>query len=222
MMRLSHILYKVDDLDQAVRKFSEMGFTVVYGSNPKKAKNAFIWFEEGPFLELFTMNVNPVVYGAVTVILKILGKRSLLNRVKLFKTSSTGFCDVSIETDQRDLGKYIKLLTDKGYDCDRAKGRRTNIKGEKLNWQLAIPSRIDIPFLMSAYNIEQRPETIKHSNGAVRISEVVFATNRNNFPLFSKLIEDDGFKLVEGHGFIDMKVEGWDHPILHPNASENE
>lgn len=199
-----------------------MDFTVVYGSNPQKAKNALNWFEEGPFLELFTMNMNPFLYGVVTVILKILGKQSLLKRVKLFKTSPTGFCDISIDTDQRELDKYIKLLKDKGYDCDRIRGRRTNIKGEKLNWQLAAPSRIDIPFLMSAYNIEQRPETIKHSNGAVSISEVVFATNKNNFTLFSELIEDDRLKLVEGHGFIDMKIEGWDHPMLHPNATENE
>ncbi|WDV48121.1 hypothetical protein PV797_10585 [Clostridiaceae bacterium M8S5] len=36
MMHLSHVLYKVDDLDRAVQCFTDLGFDVIYGSKQKK------------------------------------------------------------------------------------------------------------------------------------------------------------------------------------------
>lgn len=219
-MRLSHILYKVDDLDQAVREFTELGFTVVYGSDPKKATNALIWFEEGPFLELFTMNVNPIIYNIISFVLRLLGKKSLLKRVELYQTSPVGFCDVSIETDDRNLDKDVQFLLDRGYTCDRMNSKRTNHKGKKLNWQLAVTPHTNIPFLMSAYNIKQHPEKITHRNGALSIKEVVFGTSREHLSLLNELIEDERFILIEGNGLVDMKINGWDHSLLHPNIEK--
>ena len=49
-MKLSHILYKSNNLSEAVKQFEEEGFKVEYGSkhNPK---NALIYFSEGPYIE---------------------------------------------------------------------------------------------------------------------------------------------------------------------------
>lgn len=45
-MKVSHILYKVNDLDEAVRDWSKEGFTVEYGKT-KNPYNAIIYFSEG-------------------------------------------------------------------------------------------------------------------------------------------------------------------------------
>lgn len=217
MMKLSHILYKVEDLEKAVKEFTEMGFTVVYGSNPKKATNAMIWFEEGPFIELFTLSMSSFLMGIITFVLKLMGKKSLLKRVILYQTSPTGFCDTSIETEERDLSTYTDFMEDKGFPCDTTKVKRTNIKGEKLIWQISAPPRIDIPFLMSAYNIEQRPDSIVHKNGAKCISKVILGTDKGNFSILKELTDDTRIEIKEGSGLIDVIIDGWDNPILHPN-----
>ena len=51
LMKLSHILYKTNNLPEAVKQFEEDGFKVEYGSkhNPK---NALIYFSEGPYIEI--------------------------------------------------------------------------------------------------------------------------------------------------------------------------
>ncbi len=46
-MKTSHIIYKVDDLHQAVNEFKKKGFEVEYGTK-KNPYNAIIYFSEGP------------------------------------------------------------------------------------------------------------------------------------------------------------------------------
>ena len=50
-MKLSHLLYKVDNLNDSVRFFRDKGFNVEYGSK-NKPKNALIYFSKGPYIEL--------------------------------------------------------------------------------------------------------------------------------------------------------------------------
>src|SRR5262249_54346468 len=52
MLRCSHVLCTVDDIARAVADYTELGFTVEWGSDPRQAHNALIWFAEGPFIEL--------------------------------------------------------------------------------------------------------------------------------------------------------------------------
>ena len=88
-MQLSHILYKVKDLHEAVTDFTNMGFTVTYGAEPNRAFNALIWFDEGPFIELFEIKRNRFIVG----LLKFLGKKELANRVSHFQNADFGWVD---------------------------------------------------------------------------------------------------------------------------------
>ena len=54
-MKLSHIILKVNDLDQAVQTYRDKGFAVEYGKT-KKPYNALIYFSKGPYLELLARN----------------------------------------------------------------------------------------------------------------------------------------------------------------------
>lgn len=46
-MRLSHILYKVENKEEAIKYFEELGSTVMRGGY-----NHNIWFEDGSFIEI--------------------------------------------------------------------------------------------------------------------------------------------------------------------------
>ena len=54
MLRPSHVLCRVQNLATAVADFTNEGFSVRWGSRPEIAHNAFIDFESGIFIELFT------------------------------------------------------------------------------------------------------------------------------------------------------------------------
>jgi len=49
-MKVSHVIYKVDDLSKAIKDFKDKGFQIEYGSktNPH---NALIYFSKGPYIK---------------------------------------------------------------------------------------------------------------------------------------------------------------------------
>ncbi len=210
-MRLSHILYKVDDLHQAVKDFEEMGFTVEYGAHPDKAFNALIWFEKGPFIELFKSEPNKIVNG----LLKLFNLKGLISRFKLFQYSDYGWVDYSLEHDRVDLKQEAVKLKELGYVFSKMPAVRTNIHGIKLKWKLILPADTTFPFFMSAYTPNPRPETITHSNGAKEVKQVVWGTKKNNIPNIRLFSDDQRLELVEGEGFQKIVIEGWDADILN-------
>ena len=68
-MKVSHVLYKVKDLEESVKKFQNLGFKVEYGSK-SKPHNALIYFSEGPYIELLHKAPVPIY---VNIILRLLG-----------------------------------------------------------------------------------------------------------------------------------------------------
>ena len=86
-MKLGHILYKVNDLDLAVKDFSAKGFNVEYGSK-ENPHNALIYFSSGPYIELIQ---KPPVSRLSKFLLKIIGKKSLLDRFNYWEKSKEGY-----------------------------------------------------------------------------------------------------------------------------------
>ncbi len=210
-MRLSHILYKVDDLHRAVKDFQDMGFTVEYGAKPEKAFNALIWFERGPFIELFYAKPHKTVNG----ILGLLGLKGLASRFKLFQYADYGWADYSLENDRTDLKEESLRLKQLGYEFSKMPGIRKNIHGTTLKWKLLVPVDTTFPFFMSAYRPNPRPKTIEHPNGAKEVKQVVWATNRENIPNIRQFSDDERLKLVEGRGFQNIIIDGWDAKVLN-------
>ncbi len=211
-MKLSHILYKVKDLDEAVKDFEKMGFTVRYGAKKEKAFNALIWFEEGPFIELFTIKKSAKI---LTFLLNIFGKKALGKRFAYFIDADYGWTEYSIENTKVNLEKENKKLERFGVKYSTMNGRRTNINGLKLKWKLSIPLDLALPFLMSAYTPNPRPEHIVHKNGAKSVSKVVWATSRKNIDLIKQFTNDERIVLEEGSGFKKIEFDGWDAEVLN-------
>jgi hypothetical protein len=210
-MKLSHILYKVKDLHKAVKDFEDLGFTVVYGTKPSKAFNALIWFEQGPFIELFQVGQNKLVLN----LMKLIGKKGLANRFALFQNAGYGWVDCSIENDSDNLKEENLLLKQMGYKFSTMPGFRTDINNIRLKWKLTMPYDIEFPFLMSTYSPNPRPENIKHKNGATGVEQLVWGTNKQNIKNISKLTDDKRLCLVEGSGFNKIVIGNFDNTILN-------
>ncbi|MEM7800146.1 MAG: VOC family protein, partial [Chloroflexota bacterium] len=91
-MKLGHILLKVDDLDEAVKEYTEKGFTVEYGKK-KNPYNALIYFAEGPYLELFHRSGMP---SFAKLILKLIGKKALVDRLNRWDNAKPGLIGVAL------------------------------------------------------------------------------------------------------------------------------
>ncbi len=211
-MRLSHVLYKVKDLHQAVKDFEDMGFTVRYGKKKEKATNALIWFEDGRFIELFTINESA---KPILRFLKLFGKKAAAKRFLYYANADYGWVDYAIENDRYDLEKEKVKLKALGCKYSNFKGLRTNINGLKLKWLMVVPDDLGLPFLMTDYNPSPRPETINHPNGATSISTFVWGASEENIKIIRQFTSDEKLILEQGEGFKKIELEGFDADVLN-------
>lgn len=194
-MQISHVLFRTDDLNRAVQQLTDAGFSVEYGAHPSKAYNAFIWFEEGVFIEIFKIRTIPLLFRWL---IRIFGYSPVVDRMKVWKESS-GWCDWSLETRKKDLKYYQLLLEYLDIGCKVFKSTRKDLHGRKLSWRLAFPEDTHFPFLMSAYSVNPRPEKITHSNGIKSIRMIKVGKESLDTVLLDALLEDkEALKLMEG------------------------
>jgi hypothetical protein len=59
-MKVSHVLFKTNDLKKTIKEFEKSGFKVEYGSK-KKPHNALIYFSEGPYIEILEKSSNNLI-----------------------------------------------------------------------------------------------------------------------------------------------------------------
>ena len=85
MMRSGHLIYKVKDLQQAVKEWEAKGFIVEYGRR-EKPNNALIYFSQGPYIELlkiwsaFSTGMSARKAGKDFVSKKILRQKNPLDK----------------------------------------------------------------------------------------------------------------------------------------------
>lgn len=61
-----------------------------------------------------------------------------------------------------------------------------------------------MPFLMSYFNIDPKPENNVHKNGIKTISKVVYRTDKKNADVLKHLVRDEILEVIEGD---DTKIE---------------
>lgn len=195
MMQLSHVLFRTENLHLAVRQLTDAGFSVEYGSHPSKAYNAFIWFENGVFIEVFKSPQIPLPFRWL---MPIFGYSPVLNRMKMWRESS-GWCDWSLETKEKDLKYYQLLFEYLDIGCKTIKSKRKDFYGKKRSWHLAVPDDTGFPFLMSAYSENPKPEKVTHANGIKNISRIKVGKQDLDIVLLDALLQDHtSLMLVEG------------------------
>lgn len=203
-MKLGHIIYKVNDLDEAVKEYTNKGFTVEYGKN-KNSCNALIYFAEGPYLELLH---NTGVPSFAKKIFRFIGKKAFVHRLNTWDDSKEGLIGVAIENDRFDVDIEQQILDKANLKYLKAKSGRTDAKNRKLRFKGIFPNNLEIPVLATKFNINVRPpKDYVHPNGIKRIKSVSFGTKEEFFPVIKQLCDDEGLKLFVGVGVKDLEFE---------------
>lgn len=211
-VQLSHVLYHVKDLHHSVKKLQDAGFIVEYGTDKAKAYNAFIWFEQGVFIEIYHNSGLPFY---VKLMMKVFGYQSILNRMKKWQNVGEGWCEWSLESVSDHLNSEKMLFVKEKIDFKFHKAKRKDVYQKKLKWELLMPHDIDFPFLMSAYVPNPRPKNIDHPNGIKGVKNIMVGKENVDLHLLNLLLTDQsGLKFTLGKGlqsveFIDsdLKIE---------------
>lgn len=194
MLKISHILCRVHDIKKAVHDYEKAGFQVEWGRNPKNSLNAFIWFDQGPFIELFEMKrfMSPIQFP-----LGILYGRSMRERWVKWMIQREGLIDFALEGYEEDIAKQENLhlvrneIKNLGIHTSKVlNGRRKKPTGEIVTYGFFSLSPCDLPFVVSAYNTPQRPKQIKHLNGSQYIHSMTVSCPYETAEILNTLLVD--------------------------------
>ncbi|HCD43334.1 MAG TPA: VOC family protein [Lachnoclostridium sp.] len=202
-MKTSHIIYKVDDLYRAVKEFKEKGFEVEYGAE-KNPYNAIIYFSEGPYLELLASTGMPKFMKSI---LRMFGKSKLVNRLDYWDNHKGGPCGVAIENYKTDLREEKEILEKYKQGYFEMLSRRNDTKGRKLRFKCLFPDEMQLPFLMTYFNIDPKPVNFIHPNGIRKIKNISFGTRDELIPIIKELCDDPVLTLFIGNGIKDLEFE---------------
>ena len=193
-MKVSHVLYKTNNLEASFKEFEKLGYKVVYGSR-KKPHNALIYFSEGPYIELLE---KAPVSSFLKAILRLLGKGKVVDRFNSWENSTEGFFEICLENNTTNFKKEEKILAkfEEGYFITNSK--RIDVSNRVLKWKLLFPNQIKIPFLMTQFNINPKPKNFVHPNKIKRIKQISYSTEASIIPVINELCNDDILQLFIG------------------------
>jgi len=193
-MKVSHVLYKTNNLEASFKEFEKLGYKVVNGSR-KKPHNALIYFSEGPYIELLE---KAPVSSFLKVILRLLGKAKVVDRFNSWENSTEGFFEICLENNTTNFKKEKKILAKfkEGYFITNSK--RIDASNRVLKWKLLFPNQIKIPFLMTQFNINPKPKNFVHPNKIKRIKQISYSTEASIIPVINELCNDDILQLFIG------------------------
>ena len=193
-MKVSHVLYKTNNLEASFKEFEKLGYKVVNGSR-KKPHNALIYFSEGPYIELLE---KAPVSSFLKVILRLLGKGKVVDRFNSWENSTQGFFEICLETNTSNFKKEEKILAKFGEDYFITNSKRIDVSNRVLKWKLLFPNQIKIPFLMTQFNINPKPKNFVHPNKIKRIKQISYSTEASIIPVINELCNDDILQLFIG------------------------
>lgn len=197
---LSHILYKVSDLNKSVNEFIKKGFHVEFGSK-KNPHNALIYFSEGPYIEL--IEKAPVSKFSKSL-LKLIGKQKLADRFNSWEKSKSSYFEICLETYSNNFKNEIKILNKYDQKYFITSSKRLDPKNRLLKWKLLFPMEINLPFFMTYFNIDPKPKNFVHPNGISKIKKVIYGLDKKFKNLFEDLCEDDLLFFKEGSGKLEV------------------
>lgn len=202
-MKLSHLVYKVPNLADAVSNYQNEGFHVEYGSkvNPH---NALIYFSEGPYIELLE---RVPISATAKLALKIMGKGKAVQRLESWEQGEEGLVDLCLENYADDFKEEEVILKKFSQKYSTVPSKRHDPKDRILKWKMLFPEERDIPFFMTYFKQDPKPQNFVHPNGTTKIKSVSFGTREEFIPLIKALCDDEDLELFVGKGEIDFQYE---------------
>ncbi len=199
-MKVSHVLFKTNDLKKTFKEFEKSGFKVEYGSK-KKPHNALIYFSEGPYIEILE---KAPVSSFMKLILRLIGKGYLAERFTSWENAQEGFFEICLENNTSNFRAEKKLLKQLGEKYFVTQSKRIDPMNRILKWKLLFPRQIKIPFLMTPFNMNPKPKNFIHPNKVRKIQRILYGSQPQFIPLLTELCDDDTLQLFEGTGVKEV------------------
>lgn len=203
MMKVSHILYKVNDLDAAVKAWQDKGFVVEYGQKDHP-HNALIYFSEGPYLELFHHAAMPIW---AKWLLRLMGHSKVLALFERWHTADEGLIAVCLENNADDFTAEQAVLKAAKQRFFTVNSKRLDTHDRLLTFKCLFPHEHKLPFLMTCFNIDPKPKNFVHPNGISRITQIAFGTTEALQPTINELCDDPTMTLFIGEGVKDLQFD---------------
>ncbi|MBK1708925.1 MULTISPECIES: VOC family protein [Marichromatium] len=193
--RCSHVLVRVNDLHRAVDDYRRLGFQVDYATPRERAQHAHVWFSDGPVIELLTTPANARWFKWP---IDLIAGRGAGRRMIGWSARGEGFCDLAVVTDSGLFDATRKTLCAAGIPIGRAvRWRRRRADGSETRFSFAYPRDPALPFMVSPYQPRQHPATIRHANGASRLSRVRLGAPVERHAEIRRIIGDDPTIVLE-------------------------
>ena len=202
-MKVSHVLFKTNDLKKTIKEFEKSGFKVEYGSK-KKPHNALIYFSEGPYIEI--LEKAPIT-SLIKLILRFISKGYLVERFNSWEQAQEGFFEICLENNASNFRVEKQLLNKFGEKYFVTQSKRTDPLNRVLKWKLLFPRQIKIPFLMTPFNMNPKSRNFIHPNKIKRIQQVSYVTEPNIIGIINELCNDDILQLSTGKGECKVTYE---------------
>jgi len=160
---IDHIVIMFPELDEAIRSYTRLGFTVVPGGeHPGGTHNALVAFTDGAYLELIAFKTpNPE------------------HRWWTPAQAGGGLIDFCLATN--DLAADLAAFRRAGAQmADPTRGARRWPDGYEVAWRLAVPEgsdRFQVPFLIEDITprTERVPAATQHANGVSGVDTLSLA-----------------------------------------------
>ena len=202
-MKLSHILYKANNLSVSVNKFKDEGFKVEYGSKYNH-QNALIYFSEGPYIEIIE---KAPISNFLMMLLRLIGKTNLVNRFKSWENAHEGYFDICLESYKNNFNQEVKILNQYNEHYFITKSSRLDPSNRLLKWKLLFPNNINLPFFMTYFNIDPKPKNFVHPNGIKRINDISYNLDNSLISIFKKLCNDKTIQLTDQKGEMHVNFK---------------
>ncbi len=194
MMRSGHLIYKVKNLQEAVKEWEAKGFVVEYGRK-EKPNNALIYFSQGPYIELLENTGIPVI---AKVIAKLFGRSKNLERFFYWDECEEGWQGLCIEKDSGDLDEEVNFLAKRGIKGLLLNNlKRIDTKNRELRYRCFFPHGTSFPFLMTYFSIDPKPKNFTHPNGIKEIKKIVFKIAPAQAKILEDLVQDQTLVILE-------------------------
>ena len=200
-MKLSHILIKVNDLDKAVKDWTNEGFIVEYGK-ARNPYNALIYFKDGAFIELFKFNGLPKIINKLLI---IFGKRKFVEKMEYWAKHEEGLLSIMLENYDDNLDKEISIIRSHGLSGVLSNKSRKDINKRKLKFKVLFTNDNYFPDMMTFFSINPKPKNDIHPNDIKGVKSISLGLTKDQQQIFLDICDDKTIKLFEGRGIKDLE-----------------
>ena len=199
MTGVGHVIYKADDLAQAVARFRRQGFDVEYGQ-PRRPRNAVIYFSTGPYLEIISGVRMP---RAVRAYLRMLGHHRMVAVSDSVAQQPEGYSRIVLEAEREEFAGLAGICREHGLRTLTPTISRKDVHGRRLSCRCLVPDDWGVPMFVTPFATDTH-RGAAHPNGITRIDQIVFEGSAAAVDICRRSGAGDGLRCRLGAGEISV------------------